>query len=445
MERAARLAFVLGLVVLGFGYGFVARSWKLPPYEQLKPVGDAVEAVRLYFTDADYLTFPAPPGKGGVTLVDEAAAAPGVTFIARYDGERFGAELVDLQGRVLHRWTKLFSEVWGDSAPHVKFVSEDRYLEWHGVHLYPDGSVLFNFEGLMFPFGGGLIKIDRDSNLVWKLAHNTHHSIALAEDGTIWVPSVHYRPDGMAELPGFEPWFYEDTILKVSPDGEVLDEISVPLALRSLPGVLPAKTEGFDITHLNDVEPVSAAAARAFPMFREGDVLVSLRNLSALVAIDPITKTARWAMTGPFRRQHDPDLLPNGRLMVFDNLGGDKACGRTRILEIEPVTQEVTWSYDGCQGGQRFESEAWGEQQLLPNGNVLITESMAGRAFEVTRDANPRIVWSYENRIGEGGHSDRGAVIGLAQRLAPEDLPFLNGSAVAEDHGPPAPAALPPT
>ena len=38
---------------------------------------------------------------------------------------------------------------------------------------------------------------------------------------------------------------------------------------------------------------------------------------------------ARWAMAGPFRRQHDPDLLPNGHIMVFDNLGGDPACGRT--------------------------------------------------------------------------------------------------------------------
>ena len=127
----------------------------------------------------------------------------------------------------------------------------------------------------------------------------------------------------MAELPGFEPWFYEDTILKVSPDGEVLDEISVLLAMRSLPGLLPPRSDTFDPTHLNDIELVTPELAAAFPMLKAGDLLVSMRNVSSLVAIDAETKMARWAMAGPFRRQHDPDLLPNGHIMVFDNLGGD--------------------------------------------------------------------------------------------------------------------------
>ena len=67
-------------------------------------------------------------------------------------------------------------------------------------------------------------------------------------------------------------------------------------------------------------------------MLKVGDLLVSLRNVSSLVAIDAETKMARWAMAGSFRRQHDPDLLPNGHILVFDNLGGDPACGRSRIL-----------------------------------------------------------------------------------------------------------------
>ena len=99
---------------------------------------------------------------------------------------------------------------------------------------------------------------------------------------------------------------------------------------------------------------------------------------------------ARWAMAGSFRRQHDPDLLPNGHILVFDNLGGDPACGRSRILELDPVTQAIVWSYAGC-NGDRFYSEAWGEQQLLPNGNVLVTESYGGRVLEVTRPAQGRL------------------------------------------------------
>jgi len=97
------------------------------------------------------------------------------------------------------------------------------------------------------------------------------------------------------ELPGFEPWFHEGTVLKVSPeDGRVLDEISTPPALRTIPGLLPPSQETFDPTHLNDGEVVTAEQARAFPMLAPGDVLVSLRNVSnASAAIDPVRKTAK--------------------------------------------------------------------------------------------------------------------------------------------------------
>jgi hypothetical protein len=441
MDRFARIAFVLGLVVLAFGYGFLARGWKLPPYQQLKPIGDAAQAAVRYFTDADYLKFASAHPRGGAVVTDQAAAAPGLTLIPRYDGSRFVAELIDLDGRVVHAWRASFREVWGESPEHVQFANDDSVLAWHGMHLYPDGSLMFNFEGQLFPFGGGLVKLDKDSRVVWKLARNTHHSVTVAEDGTIWVPSLNYRPNGMPEFPGLEPWFYEDTILKVSPDGEVLDEISVLLAMRSMPGLVSPRGESFDPTHLNDIELVTAEIASRFPMLKTGDLLVSLRNVSAIVAIDPDTRLARWAMAGPFRRQHDPDLLANGNILLFDNLGGDPACGRTRLLELDPVTHAVDWSYDGCAHGG-FESEAWGEQQPLPNGNVLVTESYAGRLFEVSR--NGRIVWSWVNHVGEADGKPVGGVVGGAHRFAPGTLPFVDERAVAGESPPAAPRPTPP-
>ena len=66
------------------------------------------------------------------------------------------------------------------------------------------------------------------------------------------VPSVNYRPNGMAEAPGLEPWFYEDTRSKLAPDGQILDEISVLLAMRSLPGSLSRlRATRMHPTHLN--------------------------------------------------------------------------------------------------------------------------------------------------------------------------------------------------
>jgi len=41
-----------------------------------------------------------------------------------------------------------------------------------------------------------------------------------------------------------------------------------------------------------------------------------------------------------------------------------------------------------------------GEHQPLPNGNLLISESNRGQAFEV--DPHGRVVWSYVNRWTNG-------------------------------------------
>ena len=94
-------------------------------------------------------------------------------------------------------------------------------------------------------------------------------------------------------------------------------------------------------------------------------------------------------MTGPFLGQHDPDFLPNGHLMVFDNRGtGDRpAFGGSRILEIDPATRAVVWSYDG--GDEPFYTKERGSQQALPNGDVLVTAALEGRVFEVTRGTRP--------------------------------------------------------
>jgi hypothetical protein len=98
------------------------------------------------------------------------------------------------------------------------------------------------------------------------------------------------------------------------------------------------------------VEVLREAVAPAFPMFRAGDVLLSLRNLDTLVVADGRTWRIKWAMTGPFLGQHDPDFLPNGHLMVFDNRGtGDRpAFG----LGHQQVGQDVRPRQAAHVGGQ---------------------------------------------------------------------------------------------
>ena len=87
-------------------------------------------------------------------------------------------------------------------------------------------------------------------------------------------------------------------------------------------------------------------------------------------------------------------MTPQGNLMMYDN--GLLQRDFSRIIELNPHTREIIWTYNQT-GDQEFYSSVMGSAQPLPNGNILITESVENNAFEITRDGSR--VWSYE---GEG-------------------------------------------
>jgi hypothetical protein len=112
------------------------------------------------------------------------------------------------------------------------------------------------------------------------------------------------------------------------------------------------------------------------------------------------TKRIVWASSGPFRSQHDPDVLPNGRILLFDNTGHLGPEGPSRIVELDILSQQVHWCYAGTAADPLYSLVRSG-QQMLPNGNVLITESDAGRIQEVTRGGE--IVWEFRNPVSLDG------------------------------------------
>ena len=123
-----------------------------------------------------------------------------------------------------------------------------------------------------------------------------------------------------------------------------------------------------------------------------------------------------WALSGFWISQHQPTLLDSGHILVLDNRG-DK--GRSRVVEFDPLTQDVIWSYEGSR--YDFYTKTCGSNQRLANGNTLITESDSGRAFEVTSEHET--VWEYytPNRAGE--NNELIATLFEVQRMNP-DIPL---------------------
>ena len=131
-------------------------------------------------------------------------------------------------------------------------------------------------------------------------------------------------------------------------------------------------------------------------MFNAGDLLVSLRNLNLVVVIDSNTGAVKWHFSHPLIHQHDPDFEPDGTITIFDNnddttRNGDY-WGRSRIIKVNPETYGWSVAYP-TSDDQPFYSQEGGKHQLLLNGNRLITEANAGRAFEVKPEGT--LVWNW--------------------------------------------------
>ncbi|MCB0328504.1 MAG: aryl-sulfate sulfotransferase [Bdellovibrionales bacterium] len=162
-----------------------------------------------------------------------------------------------------------------------------------------------------------------------------------------------------------------------------------------------------DWTHMNTVSslPENIWFEKGDQRFRPGNYLVHIRNFWMSYIIDSETKKVVWRF--PERNEFDADsdiqirggheshMIPPGNpgagnILIFDN-GNTEVRPYTRILEINPVTRKLVWSY---QEPGRFFSRTAGATQRLPNGNTLISEDLKGRIFEVTKEGE--IVWEVE-------------------------------------------------
>ena len=337
-------------------------------------------------------TYEAAGGEFGVTAYDRERVQPGQNLIVSAHAPC--ALLTDMRGEVLHEWRYDFAEL-PKPADYTPPRSDFGARYFRRVHLFDDGSILALFERT------GLVKIDRESKLVWGLVGEFHHDLDVAADGTIFVLTRETRL-----IPRFHATrgTVEDFVTRLSPEGELLGRQSLLEAFERSPWnpLVDHAPDREDVFHTNTLTLLGGPLGDASPLLPRwgpGHALISVWGLDAVAVLDLEANEIEWALAGLWRRQHEPVFTPAGTLLVFDNQGlGDFA----RVVEVDPMTQERVWSFDG-DAANDFRSPVLGSVQRLANGNTLITESTAGRAFEVT--AGGDVVWSWSSpyRAGPGG------------------------------------------
>jgi Arylsulfotransferase (ASST) len=434
IDRFFRTASLTALVALAFLGGSVFTLGEIFPGPQIARAyegGKALYAQLTVYQDVFKSDLWAPerrPGEG-VTVHVPGRAQEGVTLYT--SGNEPAAFLIDMDGKVVHEWRRPFSTVWRPQSGGVKKPRPDAYVYFRNVYPYPNGDLLVVYEGAGdTPYGYGVAKLDRDSNLIWSYPGRAHHQLSVAPDGRIYALTHEIVEDKVEGVDYLKRPRLEDFLVVLSPDGKELRKIRLLTALnQSKYQHLIHRMPSFalaDPLHANSVKYIDGKAAKNFTIGKEGQVLLSFRENSSIAILDPATEKVTWATPGPWIGQHDPDILPNGNIILFDNYGSyGKPEELSRVIEFDPHTMKIVWQYAGTPGNP-LGSEIRGNQQRLQNGNTLINESNGGRVVEVTPEG--QIVWEFVNPVrGEDKGNRKIPVIAWAQRLGASffDVPLL--------------------
>ena len=429
---------ILGMFLTAFILGGITVHMDIPPGSFLKQAmaGGQAYYTKLRYGTIDYniylwrdVRFP----EDGVTVYNREKAYDGLTLVT--SGDFSGAQLLDMDGKVVHEWRASFKKAF-PVAPHVKGHVREEWVYWRKAWLFPNGDVIAVYEmSGDTPYGYGLAKLDKDSNVIWNYPERVHHDVWVEEDGTIYTLAHMILNRHPADLWFIGVPYIEDFIVVLSPEGKEINRISITEAIfRSdyVNEVIKLQRNyqyAGDFSHINTVRIIPESLDGKLPFLKKGLLLTASRHMNYVGLIDIKEKKFVWMQTGVWHLEHDPEFTEKGTLFLFDNYGDHLRTRHSRVIEYDPLSMTILWRYDGPKDRPIF-SDIRGSKQLLPNGNILITESDGGRLLEVTRDKE--LVWEYVNPAKEmKGKKKKIAVLCAAKRFAREELDFLDGKQTA--------------
>lgn len=352
--------------------------------------------------------------ESGVTLLEESAVSPGWNLYTSGHGPV--AILMDANGQVLHQWERRYLEVWPTRGAVRKPGSEDQQY-WRRARLLPDGGLLAIFEG------EGLVRLDRDSNVLWSRHQHAHHDVGLHPSGEIWVLERRARV-----IPGVNAGeaTVEDLVTVLAADGTPLRTVSLIECFERSPEhdwraardtflAGPAATvlepRPRDVFHTNSIQILGADDGPG--PTGPGRALLSFRHLNTIAVVDVRGQRVTWSLAQRTTAQHEARRTPQGTITAFDNLW---RVDRSRVVELDPETGATLWECGSAPDEAPFFSRESGGTSLLENGNLLVVETDPGRAFEVTRAG--RRVWEFSNPHRAGENDEYVAAIFGMERVS---------------------------
>lgn len=350
----------------------------------------------------------------GLVYRDPEQSHDGYTLFSNVEG--YHATLLDPEGRVVHRW------VHDEGVQYAKLLPGGHVLfhTVNPVHFMEPESV--SPVGVIGGHAHALIEQDWDGNTVWEYRNDQqHHDFVRLDNGNTVILHFELLPDEIRRQVrgGFtganDPdAMVGDLVREISPDGETVREWKSWEHFDFRLDVLCPLERRREWTHANSVSVAP-----------DGRWLVSMRQTDTVMIVNPDSGEIEWRWgPGVTSHQHHFTMLESGNVLLFDNgshrRGGP---GHSRILEVDPATEEIVWQYQ-AEVLLAFISFMTSAADRQPNGNTLITEGATGRIFEVTPEGET--VWEYVTGFMPAGRFGKTPSMFRAHRYA-ADGPELAG------------------
>jgi hypothetical protein len=383
----------------------LARTYATAEDDMTESEKEQIELLR----SLGYLSgFSEVPVEMGVTVYDTARTCPGYNLVmSGHDSDIF---LMDMNGETVHSWFNnevTIYGLWPDAQD-----QDIEYTNWRKSCLADNGDLTVVIRG------GGIVRLDKDSNLLWASeCIGAHHDLDIDENGNVYAlgSNVHVN-----ERYSSDKCIVEDYICVLDSLGNMVRWISTydVLANSSFAPVLRRMENSGDVLHCNAIEYIGPEMLPDYytGLLRPGTVIISHRAIDLVCTVDLEEETVYWAESNFWHLQHQPTVLPDGTILIFDNQGLNE---KSTVLQYDPETREVLWNYTGNEE-HPFYSKVIGSCQRLPNANTLIIESTMGRAFEVTLEGE--IVWEFYNPYRAGDNNELIATLFDVVRVPTENV-----------------------
>jgi outer membrane protein assembly factor BamB len=268
-------------------------------------------------------------------------------------------------------------------------------------NLYPVGLALDDSGDLYatfhirnaYPYQVGIAKIAPDGAIIWFKDDLSHHWPTMGEDGRVYSSAMREREDleqydNSVIKTGCDEVVYDEGVRVYDADGAVAREywMSDVFSRSGYRGALYATRSSCDPFHVNSVDVATTEEAASQPWLSAGDILVSVREPGVIMLIDHETGLIKRYVQGRTAGQHAAHFLRDGRVVAFDNQGGDPALGGTRIVRIDLDTGdlETIFPRSADQPLTPFFAEERGSINVSADGRrMMVAAGLEGHVVEL--------------------------------------------------------------